>query len=330
MKRVLAIVKDQEVEKATEKQLEGDKYHLSVARTGYDGVIKAKSWKPDIVLCDYELPDMEGPDVLNELGSHGLLNFTPFIFIVESRKDMLSEMVLSDADAFIEGRLIGTQLKKVIKQVFKNKLVHIDELNQAQHEFNEKYLGKNRPQTQDELRKRLIMMQRLIPLIKLGRMSYNVGVNILDSSQEDIDNEILKANRFLNFYKVKTGGADGIKFPVKHIWLIDDDPTQNLLNRIVLKQVNPDLTIREFNSAERAYSALEQSKPDLIFLDINMPGMNGLELLNEVSKSKMDLNVIMLTSSVATEEIKKSLSYEQVINYFIKPIKRERVHSLVS
>ena len=176
----------------------------------------------------------------------------------------------------------------------------------------------------------MIMMQRLIPLVKLGRMSYNIGVNILESSEEDIDNEILKANRFLNFYKVKTGDSDGIKFPVKHIWLIDDDPTQNLLNRIVLKQVNPDWTIREFNSAERAYNELGKSKPDLIFLDINMPGMNGLELLNEVSKSKMDLNVIMLTSSVTTEEIKKSLSYEQVINYFIKPIKRERVHSLVS
>ena len=86
MKKILAIIKDQEVEKAIERQLVEDKYHLSIARAGYDGVIKAKSLKPDIILCSYELPDMEGTEVLNELGSHGLLNFTHLSSLLKVEK----------------------------------------------------------------------------------------------------------------------------------------------------------------------------------------------------------------------------------------------------
>jgi len=69
------------------------------------------------------------------------------------------------------------------------------------------------------------------------------------------------------------------------ILLIDDDTPTNFLHQIVIKKANIDAHIVLYTNAEKAldYINHEKPKPDLIFLDINMPGMNGYLLKNTVS-----------------------------------------------
>lgn len=68
-----------------------------------------------------------------------------------------------------------------------------------------------------------------------------------------------------------------------------------------------------------------QPRPDVILLDINMPRMNGLELLNELKRDPefMTIPVIMLTTSAAEEDIMRS--YQSfAASYVVKPVEFDR------
>ncbi len=53
--------------------------------------------------------------------------------------------------------------------------------------------------------------------------------------------------------------------------------------------------IGEVGDGEAAISAIEEQKPDLAILDIDMPGLNGLEVMKALARKKLDLDVIILT-----------------------------------
>ena len=68
------------------------------------------------------------------------------------------------------------------------------------------------------------------------------------------------------------------------ILLVDDNPDDNFFHEREIKRNNPSNAVVTRNSAIRALEYLKSEKdlgrrPDLIFLDINMPGMNGWEFL---------------------------------------------------
>lgn len=111
------------------------------------------------------------------------------------------------------------------------------------------------------------------------------------------------------------------------VYLIDDDATYNSLNkRLISKSVNQDLNIVEFTNPEMALNAiLEEGKiPDRVFLDINMPLMDGWEFLEilteETEHKKINTKISMLTSSLFPEDEAKALNYEYVDNYINKPL----------
>jgi len=104
-----------------------------------------------------------------------------------------------------------------------------------------------------------------------------------------------------------------------NIFLIDDEYISNFINRKLIENINCSLYINEFNDPEEAYEKLQFTKPDLIFLDIVMPVMNGWDFLNKMVKDRLDYRVIILTSSVNTIDRKMAKKYENVIGYVEKP-----------
>src|SRR5690606_15881821 len=106
--------------------------------------------------------------------------------------------------------------------------------------------------------------------------------------------------------------------------------TQVLLTRMMLHKTNPNWLIHTFQHPEEALNQLKFQPPDLIFLDINMPGMDGFEFLRELSALPVDLQVIMLSSSISPADIQRSMEYRHVINYLTKPLKRNVVAELFS
>jgi CheY-like chemotaxis protein len=99
--------------------------------------------------------------------------------------------------------------------------------------------------------------------------------------------------------------------------LIDDNPDDNFYHERVIKRCNAAETVISKTSGKAALSHLkskkenEQAHPELIFLDINMPGMNGWEFLQEYEKLDKHLQghviVVMLTTSENPDDRMKAM-----------------------
>jgi len=125
------------------------------------------------------------------------------------------------------------------------------------------------------------------------------------------------------------------------IMCVDDDPITLMLFK---KVVNKALFAKEIINATNGEEAItlintinnttNLKTPQLIFLDLNMPLMSGWEFLDLFNASNFfNLNntkVIILTSTIDPEDIKKSKSYSNVIEFLSKPITIEMLDYLKS
>lgn len=114
------------------------------------------------------------------------------------------------------------------------------------------------------------------------------------------------------------------------ILLIDDDPVNNLVNtRIIQRHFGFDPAV--FDDAGKALqylrSCLPTEFPELIFLDINMPEMNGWDFLDALQTLPMELQrecrVVMLSSSIDIHDFRKASSYSFVKDFISKPLTPE-------
>lgn len=105
--------------------------------------------------------------------------------------------------------------------------------------------------------------------------------------------------------------------------IVDDEPLAREAIQMLVEQTQNLNLIGSFNSAESASKFMNDNSVDLIFLDIQMPGTNGIEFARTISKNTF---VIFTTafSEFATD------SYEvDAIDYLIKPVKLERFQKAV-
>lgn len=117
---------------------------------------------------------------------------------------------------------------------------------------------------------------------------------------------------------------------ISKIMLIDDDEIHsNLCYELILKSgITQSVSI--YNDAEEALEFIRENTsrpdvlPDLIFLDINMPFMDGWEFLDAYESLKPEVNkhivLILLTSSVYKNDIEKAKQYKSVVEYIKTPI----------
>ena len=115
------------------------------------------------------------------------------------------------------------------------------------------------------------------------------------------------------------------------IYLVDDDEIQNLINTKVVEIVAPHVKVKAFTAAEVALKMLttEEAKPSLIFLDINMPKLNGWDFLDAYLKLDLPVKVYMLSSSINHKDILKSKQYEIVNGFISKPLVVERLSEVL-
>jgi len=129
--------------------------------------------------------------------------------------------------------------------------------------------------------------------------------------------------------------------PVQHtVCLIDDDKIYQFTAKKMLEATGMAKNIQSFydGSEALAFFTGESSKdeanlPDVIFLDINMPVMNGWEFLEEYEKlnGRFQKNMLLyvVSSSVDDADIRRSRQYGTVTDYIVKPITRIRYQELL-
>ena len=117
---------------------------------------------------------------------------------------------------------------------------------------------------------------------------------------------------------------------IEKVLIIDDDKVNNFICTKIINLAGFANDVVGCISAKEGLDYLEknsgvaQELPDIIFLDINMPIMNGWGFLEEYKKLipnlSKDIVLFMLSSSVHKEDIKKANSYKEVASYVSKPL----------
>jgi CheY-like chemotaxis protein len=128
---------------------------------------------------------------------------------------------------------------------------------------------------------------------------------------------------------------------IKHAFLVDDDAVINMINTRVIKIGKLARKVSAATDAKEALTQLEalwlsspEEFPEIIFLDINMPDMDGWEFLSEFNNFPVEAlakcKVVMLTSSIDLFDIKKARTYKIVQDYIIKPLQLRMLDTLGS
>ena len=120
------------------------------------------------------------------------------------------------------------------------------------------------------------------------------------------------------------------------ILLIDDDEPTNFLNRLTLEQSG---CVRQIRIAQSGQEALDflmdaQLRPDLIFLDINMPAMDGWEFIERYRglppARKADIILIMLTTSLNPDDERRTRAIPEVAGFEHKPLSQAQLDNLLN
>jgi CheY-like chemotaxis protein len=126
---------------------------------------------------------------------------------------------------------------------------------------------------------------------------------------------------------------------VNCILLIDDNEADNEFHSRAIKKSGVCQCVEVANGGQKALDYLlrsgtaESPTPDLIFLDINMPGMNGFEFLEEYNQldpaKKSKMVVFMLTSSLLPDDKEKAEKTGYISAFLPKPLTAKMVGEII-
>ena len=121
--------------------------------------------------------------------------------------------------------------------------------------------------------------------------------------------------------------------------LIDDDDICNMLTEMMLFNIAPQSSVKLFNNSFDGWDYLasiadkELTNPLIIFLDINMPGLTGWDILDNLKLHGNQINknckVYMLTSSIDPKDNEKANNHELVKGFFEKPLINLNLKALI-
>lgn len=114
-----------------------------------------------------------------------------------------------------------------------------------------------------------------------------------------------------------------------NILLVEDDPVSNFLVTLKLKK-RGFTNIASQENGLLALSHVKKNNIDLIFLDINMPVMDGFEFLEEFTRENIgpDTKVVMLTSSTRSCDQEAAAKYDNVVDFLEKPLTEANIENV--
>jgi len=131
-----------------------------------------------------------------------------------------------------------------------------------------------------------------------------------------------------------------MEFAKHNVCLIDDDNIYQFTARKLVESTGLAKKIQSFYNGSDAINYFKdqsnnnpETLPDVIFLDINMPIMNGWEFLEEYNKLSNKFSkpivVYVVSSSIDSNDMQKSKEYKAVSDYLVKPISRIQYKELI-
>ncbi len=128
-----------------------------------------------------------------------------------------------------------------------------------------------------------------------------------------------------------------MKKKLECILLVDDNEEDNFFHTIIIERMN---ITNKIEVAQNGLEALEflnkegQIIPELMFLDINMPRMNGWEFLEKYKdlndEQKSRIIIMMLTTSANPDDIQRAKEIEEVTGFKTKPLSPEMLNDILN
>ena len=126
----------------------------------------------------------------------------------------------------------------------------------------------------------------------------------------------------------------------KTIFIIDDDKLFVFLTRKSIEETNLVTDIKEFGDGQVAIDYLKEiigktdALPDIIFLDLSMPVMDGWEFLKEYQvlepKLKKKIKLYIFSSSISPHDIERANNIGSVTDFIIKPLSKEKFKEVLN
>lgn len=135
-------------------------------------------------------------------------------------------------------------------------------------------------------------------------------------------------------------GLESSKYP--KVMLVDDSDTDLFINETMIKYAHFSDNIISFSSSTKALEYLKtfstnladhKEIPDVIFLDINMPLMNGFEFIKEYqnlpASIKDKCNIVLLSSTFNSSDIQRGSDNHDVVGLIAKPLTLEILNEIM-
>ncbi|MEM7659225.1 MAG: response regulator [Bacteroidota bacterium] len=122
------------------------------------------------------------------------------------------------------------------------------------------------------------------------------------------------------------------------IFLVDDDYPTNYFHQLIIEETNCTSEVVVCQSGHEALERLahresqQLAPPDLIFLDINMPGMTGWEFMEQyqrLPKATRGTVLVLLTTSLNPDEESRAKEWEGIDDFRHKPLSGEMLTDLI-
>ena len=107
------------------------------------------------------------------------------------------------------------------------------------------------------------------------------------------------------------------------VLIVDDNDLMRTLLRGILRNENCQV-IGDARNGIIALEFIERNKPDIVFLDVMMPEMDGLEALLAIRKQHPEISVIMITGNPSVDNVKESIE-GGAQGFIVKPFNSAKV-----
>lgn len=116
--------------------------------------------------------------------------------------------------------------------------------------------------------------------------------------------------------------------PNKTILIVDDSRMSRMLIRAMVAQLRPDWTIVEAVSGDEALAKVDELKPDFVSMDVNMPGIGGMEAAGRIRMHHPAIRIALCTANIQ-ESIQQGAARNGL--YFVKkPITEAGIAEMIA
>jgi CheY-like chemotaxis protein len=122
---------------------------------------------------------------------------------------------------------------------------------------------------------------------------------------------------------------------INTVCIVDDDDIYQFTVKHEIERTHLVDQVKSFSDGEQAIHFLKQAAhipallPDILFLDINMPIMDGWDFLDEFAQLNHDLDkkitIYMVSSSNNQKDVERAKRFDEVTDYLIKPVTRDKL-----